>query len=296
MAFFLFPGQGSQTPGMGMDFFEHSPAARSVLDTAAELSEPGFLDLVFHGTAEQLKDTRVAQVALVACEVAIARHLQRRGIEPAGCAGHSVGEIAALVIAGALPIEEAIPLTQTRARLMSEDVPEGGMAAVLGMDAATIEQHLPEGAEVANYNGPEQTIISGSAIALDAAEAALKAAGAKRVMRLPVSGPFHSSYMEAASARFREILEHHTFHDLRVPVISSVSGQPVASGEEARELLWKQLVAPVRWTQVMEQIGTQTAYETGPGRVLQGIAKRMQHAPDITPVGVFEAAEAVEVA
>jgi [acyl-carrier-protein] S-malonyltransferase len=294
--FFLFPGQGSQAPGMGKDFFDNSPAAREVFDIAAELSEPGFLDIIFNGTAEQLKDTRVAQVALVACEVAMARHLQQRGLQPSGCAGHSVGEIAALVIAGTLPLEEAIPLTQTRARLMSEDVPEGGMAAVLGMDAADIEKFLPEGAEVANYNGPQQTIISGANAALDAAETALKSAGAKRVMRLPVSGPFHSSYMQAACTRFREILEHHTFGPLLVPVISSVSGELIASPEEARELLWKQLITPVRWTHVMGKIANQNAYEVGPGRVLQGIAKRMENAPDITPVGTFEAAEALEVA
>ena len=296
MAFFLFPGQGSQTPGMGKDFYDQCPAAREVFDVAASVSEPGFLDVVFNGTADQLKDTRVAQVALVACETAIACCLQARGIEPAGCAGHSVGEIAALVVAGVLALEEAIPLTQTRARLMSEDVPEGGMAAVIGLDASLIEASLPEGAEVANFNGPEQTIISGRAAALDAAEAALKAAGAKRVMRLPVSGPFHSSYMAPASERFREILEGHTFRPLKTPVLSSVSGDFIQSPEEARELLWKQLCAPVRWTQVMKKIGREQAVETGPGRVLQGIAKRMDGAPEVQAAGTYEAAQAVEAA
>ena len=293
MTAFLYPGQGSQAPGMGADFREASAAARDIFDRAAAMTSAAWLDTLFHGSDADLADTRMAQPALLTVEVAITAHLAAIGVTPSVCAGHSLGEYSALVAAGALAFEETFRVVQERARLMSENVPEGAMAAVLGLDAAAIEAVLPEGVQVANYNGPGQTIVSGTAAALDAAEHALKEAGAKRVMRLNVSGPFHSEYMRPASETFRGFLETVALTAPETRFVSSVSGREETEPERIRELLASQLCAPVRWTEVMAALGPIEALEAGPGRVLQGLAKRTENAPSVTPVGTLEAAAAL---
>lgn len=293
MTGFLFPGQGSQAPGMGADFYAASTSARDILDRAAAMAESGWLDILLQGTDAELADTRMAQPALLAVEVAIAAHLKENGLTPSFCAGHSLGEYPALVAAGALTFEEAFRLVRERARVMSEDVPEGAMAAVIGLDAAAIEPLLPEGAQVANYNGPNQTIISGTVPAVEASETSLKEAGAKRVMRLNVSGPFHSECMRAARDTFREILQHAVLKPPAIRFVSSISGTDETDPERIRDLLGEQLCAPVRWTEVMAALGPVDALEVGPGRVLQGLAKRTENAPRVTPVGTLEAVEAL---
>lgn len=294
MTVFLFPGQGSQTPGMGLDFYEGSAEAKAVLDRSAAVLGATFLETMFQGPEEAVTNTRFTQPALVSVGVAIASHLQSMHVTPSACAGHSVGEFAALVAAGALTLEDALELTRERGRLMSENVPAGGMAAVMGLEPHEIESALPEGAEVANYNGPQQTIISGSNEGLDRAEAALKAAGARRVMRLKVSGPFHSSFMRDASEQFRSLVEKVTLHVPRVRFVSSVSGVEERDPGRIRTLLWQQISGPVRWTEVMRTLGPVPAAECGPGHVLQGIAKRMDGAPHVSPAGTMAAAEALE--
>ncbi len=287
MSFFLFPGQGSQTPGMGRDFYEAGGEARAVFDAAAAISPAGWLESIFEGTPEQLAQTRLAQPALLTVGVAITRSLATRGIEPSGCAGHSLGEFTALVAAGALEFEEALRLVQVRARLMSEDIPEGGMAAVIGLDAQSIEDALPEGAGVANFNGPQQTIISGTTQAIAESEGILKAAGARRVMPLKVSGPFHSELMRPAADAFRDALAEQTFNAPAAPFISSVAGAAVSDPAEIQERLAQQICGPVRWTAVMETIGAAPALEVGPGRVLQGLAKRMDGGPEVRLAGTL---------
>ena len=289
MTAFLFPGQGSQAPGMGADFRDSSIAARDIFDRAVAMTSSAWLDTVFHGTDAELADTRMAQPALLTVEVAIAAHLAAVGVVPSVCAGHSLGEYSALVASDVLTFEEAFRVVQERARLMSEDVPEGAMAAVLGLDASAIEAALPQGAQVANYNGPGQTIISGAAAALDAAEPALKDAGAKRVMRLNVSGPFHSEYMRPASEAFRDFLETVALSAPETRFVSSVSGAEEVEPERIRGLLADQLCAPVRWTEVMAALGPVEALEVGPGRVLQGLARRTEQAPSVSPAGTFDA-------
>ncbi|MCF6285201.1 MAG: ACP S-malonyltransferase, partial [Candidatus Hydrogenedentes bacterium] len=195
MSFFLFPGQGSQKVGMGQDFYENAPIAKATLDEAARLFDGDFLKIIFEGPQEDLNNTQAAQPALLAVEVATARYFIDQGIAPTGCAGHSLGEIPALVTAGALTFADAFAFTLVRARLMSEDIPEGAMAAVMGLAPDTISENLPEGVQVANFNGPGQTIISGSKTGIEEAVTTLKEAGAKRVMPLKVSGPFHSAFM-----------------------------------------------------------------------------------------------------
>lgn len=293
MTYFLFPGQGSQAVGMGRDFHEGSEAARAVLDKAEEVLGPGFLGAIFEGEQEQLNETRNAQPALVAVGAAIARHLIENGMKPSGFAGHSIGEITALAAAGSLSLEDALRITRLRARFMSEGVPAGGMAAVTGLDAAAISDNLAEGVNVANYNGPQQTIISGTEEGLAEAEELLKGAGARRVIRLPVSGPFHSPYMKTASEKFREELKDVTFEPPQGRFISSVSGLEESDPAHIRELLSTQLTGPVRWTQVLQRIGPVPALEVGPGKVLQGIAKRMEEGPSITLAGTLEQADAI---
>lgn len=289
MSFFLYPGQGSQSPGMGRDFYEQSPAARTVLEEAAAQAGDGFLRVVFEGPAEALAHTRVQQPALLAVEAAITRHLESRGIRPEGCAGHSLGEFSALVAAGALPFDAAFRLVQIRARLMAEEAPEGAMAAVLGLDPEAIAAALPAGVEIANFNGPQQTIVSGTKTAVEEAQAALKAAGARRVLPLPVSGPFHSSLMRPAAEKFREALADAPLSAPRCRFVSSVTGQEASDPEEIRELLARQICAPVRWTDVMRTVGAVPALEVGPGNVLQGLAKRMDGGPQVTSAGTVEA-------
>lgn len=292
----LFPGQGSQIPGMGQDFYEGSPAARDVLDAAASVAGPDFLSLLFDGPAETLNLTANAQPALVAVEVAIARHLESIGVQPSVCAGHSVGEFSALVLAGAMAFEDAFALVQARGRCMSDDVPEGTMSAVLMLESAKVEAALPKGAYVANYNGPTQTILAGTKEALERAAVAMKEAGARRILPVKVSGPFHSPLMKHAETAFRNVLQSVEISEPSIPFVSSVTGNREDDPETIRELLAQQICAPIRWTDVFETIGPVSAVECGPGKVLQGIAKRMEHAPDVALAGTLEQATQLEVA
>jgi [acyl-carrier-protein] S-malonyltransferase len=292
MRAFLYPGQGSQKPGMGKDFYYASPAAREVFDIAEEQLGSGFISTLFEGSGEQVNDTRFAQPALLTVEVAITRHLLANGHAPAACAGHSLGEYSALVGAGGIGFAEALALVRERARLMSENVPAGGMAAVMGITPDEIEKALPGGVQVANYNTPQQTIISGSVEGLAAAQESLKAAGAKRVMPLAVSGPFHSEYMRPAAEQFAALLAD---YELSAPVctfVSSVSGKPEDDPARIRTLLAEQLYSPVRWIDVMDAL-TGACIEVGPGNVLAGLAKRIEGAPEVVPVGSVEEAGAL---
>jgi [acyl-carrier-protein] S-malonyltransferase len=294
MPFFLFPGQGSQKPGMLHDFYESSENARSVIDSAVSTMGDSFLSILFEGPEDSLRDTRVAQPALVTAGIAISAHLHSIGIEATGTAGHSIGEIAALAVAGSLETETAIAMAKERARLMAEESPEGTMAAVLGLAPEAIQEALPEGTEIANFNGPQQTIISGTKEAVETAQSVLKEAGAKRVLPLNVSGPFHSTNMQKAAELFEKIIADITITTPSIPFFSSVSGRQESDPEQIRELLWKQLYSPVLWTQTMNAIGPIDAFEVGPGNVLAGIARRIDTAPTVTVAGTLEAIEKIQ--
>jgi [acyl-carrier-protein] S-malonyltransferase len=296
MSFFLFPGQGSQKVGMGQDFYAQSDAAKAILDEANSLYDGDLLALLFEGPQEELNHTRVAQPGLLTVEVATAQHLIAAGISPTGCAGHSLGEIPALVVSGALAFADAFTFTLERARLMSENVPEGGMAAVMGLDPAAIRDNLPEGVQVANYNGDGQTIVSGSTAGIETAVSTLKDAGAKRVMPLKVSGPFHSEFMKPAAEQLKAVLASMTIKAPTVPFVSSVTATAVEDPEAIRTLLSEQLYSPVRWTEVIAAIGTGDALEVGPGNVLKGLAKRMDNAPAVTTIGSVADVEALTTA
>ncbi len=293
MPIFLFPGQGSQKAGMAQLFQNAAPQSREVFERARAVLPESVMRVMMEGDQEALNDTRNAQPALVCVETAVTVYLDAIGVRPDRCAGHSLGEIAALVAAGALVFEEALRLVVERARLMSVNAPPGGMAAVLGLSAEQIGDLLPEDVQIANYNGPAQTIISGTHLALDAAAERLKSAGAKRVLSLPVSGPFHSKFMIPAAEQFACFLETVDLTPPRIPFVSSVSGCPEDNPERLRSLLAEQLYRPVQWTDVMILFGGVSAVEIGPGGVLRGLARRMDKGPEVAAADSVEACNAL---
>lgn len=293
MTCFLFPGQGSQKPGMGRDIHDASPTARRVFDQARELLGQDFVDCIFNGSEDDLRDTRMTQPALVTIESAIAAHLAQAGMRPTAAAGHSVGELSALVAAGSLDFVDALRLAQERARLMTEEAPTGGMAAVIGLDAKKIQFSLPRGVEVANFNGPAQTIISGDLKKLAIAGETLKTLGAQRVIHLNVSGPFHCSLMKRASELLRPLLKSLAIRRPACTFVSSVTGEEVSDPDLIRTHLGWQLYSPVRWTDVMATLGSVNALEIGPGNVLQGLARRIPGAAHIHSAGTWPQLQAL---
>jgi len=292
MYFLLFPGQGSQKPGMAQDLVAAFPAAADVFARVdAALGVP-LTTLCAEGPAEQLTETRNAQPALLAHGAAVwalvGTHLAGR---VHGAAGHSLGEFTAYHAAGALSLEDAVRLVRRRGELMFEtgvQVP-GAMAAILGELSRPVEALCAEAAAVgvcvpANFNAVEQVVISGEVAAVEAAMELAKAAGAKRAIRLPVSGAFHSPLMEPAVAGLAAALDAAAWHDPQVPVWSNVTTQPVGAAAEARALLLRQLTAPVRWVELIRGVAARhpgtTFVEMGPGAVLSGLVKRL--APDCT--------------
>ncbi|MCC7073374.1 MAG: ACP S-malonyltransferase [Deltaproteobacteria bacterium] len=286
----LFPGQGSQAVGMGKALLEVSEAARRVFAEADEALQEKLSQIILEGPADELKRTKNTQPAILTMSVAALRALEERGafakVTPAFVAGHSLGEYSALVAAGAMPFADAVRAVRARGIFMQQAVPEGkgAMAAVLGMEAdairAVVEQACASEPYVAcaNFNGPEQTVIAGSARGVENAAAALKAAGAKRVMPLPVSAPFHCALMEPVKARLDEVLGKIAFAAPRMPVITNVEAAPNQDPTRVRALLVAQVTEPVRFTEIAQHMlgaGISTFVEVGPGKALIGMVKRM---------------------
>jgi [acyl-carrier-protein] S-malonyltransferase len=309
---FLFPGQGAQFPGMGSDLYDASDGVRTLFSKATEQVGFDVAELLFHGTEEELQATDRTQVAITAVNLAASRVLRERGLEPERCAGFSLGEYAALVAAGVLSDEDVFPIVRARGNIMEEvsrglDTDQGpaGMSAILGLDYETVSTTLHDAAIDAVYpgihNSPVQTVISGTAEALEAAETQLKEAGAKRVVRLKVSGPFHSPLMEDARTRFAAFLEDFAFSDPSLPVYSNVHGGRIQSGEDARELCTQQLVSPVMWVAEQQTLLSEEAgdfLEVGPGTVLGGLWKAYTKSRDgggrsCLPAGTLEHIDSV---
>jgi [acyl-carrier-protein] S-malonyltransferase len=268
---------------MGVDLMESSPAIRALFGMASEESGIDLEKLLREGGEEELKRTENAQIAVCACEIAAAEALKARGAKPSACAGHSLGEWAALYAAGVLGAREVFRLVGIRGRLMEEAIaglPPCGMSAVLFLDPAKVEEvlrssGLPE-IFVANYNSPVQTVISGALSSLDEAEKLLQASGAKRVVRLKVAGPFHSPLMLRASERFAAELAKYDFREPAIPFFSNVTGARVVAPEEIRRLASEQIAAPVRWIEeegAIASMGVERCVEAGPGNVLSGLWK-----------------------
>ncbi|MFW5744234.1 MAG: ACP S-malonyltransferase [Spirochaetota bacterium] len=291
---FLFPGQGAQYVGMGKDLYDRYPEVQELFSVASEKVGFDLAYLVFSGSEDDLKSTDASQVAITVVNLAARRVLARLGVRSSATAGFSLGEYAALVDAGILAETDALSLVVERGRIMEDvsrglDSPDGspGMAAVLGIDADAIQQALG-GAGIgdvylANLNSPVQTVLSGTAAGLEAAGPVLKDAGARRVIGLKVSGPFHSPLMSEARDRFAKVLAGVAFSDPEKPIYSNVTGTLINTGEEARGLCADQLVKPVRWVDE-EMLIARDDYdellEVGPGEVLCGLWRAFVKATD----------------
>jgi [acyl-carrier-protein] S-malonyltransferase len=299
---FLFPGQGAQYPGMAKDLWEASPKVKELFATASKASGLDMKSLLFDASAEDLKATDKTQVAMTLASLSASAALRERGVIPEGCAGFSLGEYAALAEAGVLSLADVFPIVKARGEVMEKaaralDSADGapGMAAVLGISsesaASAVDALSSQGVFVANFNSPTQVVVSGTALGLSHAEQALKAAGARRVVKLQVSGPFHSPLMEQARADFEKVLSSFVFSDPRLPVYSNVTGRRIVSGAEARGLCVTQLVSPVRWVaeeQALFAGGYDRFYETGPGTVLTGLLRALSPEARCAAVGTLE--------
>lgn len=283
----LFPGQASQFPGMGRELHDAYPAAREVFDEASEALGVSLSDLCFHGSEEDLRLTENTQPSIFTVSVAAYRVIAgETGIRPLCAAGHSLGEYSALVASGALALSEAVRLLRSRGRFMQEAVPEGegAMAAVIGLPPEAVRRICRDASgkgvvEPANFNGGGQIVISGSAVAVAAACEAAKSAGAKKVMPLPVSAPFHCSLMKPAAERLSPQLRAAAPGTFSYPVVSNVTAEAYPQGEGVADFLIRQIVSPVRWEESvrrMRVMGVTSFLEVGPGKILSGLVRRIE--------------------
>jgi [acyl-carrier-protein] S-malonyltransferase len=301
---FLFPGQGSQVVGMGRDLRDNFSAARAVFEEADDALGFALSRLCFDGPDEQLRLTAFTQPAIVTVSVAAERVLLAEGIVPSVVAGHSLGEYAALVSAGVLGFADAVRAVHARGTYMQQAVPagEGAMAAVLGLAADAVVTLCTQAAAetgqlvaAANINAPAQIVISGTVAAVERAGALAKEAGAKRVIPLPVSAPFHCGLMQPAQDHLAPLLAGLTFCEARVPVISNVVARPETQASALREALVQQVTGAVRWVESIEALRDTFApahwIEVGPGRILAGLLRqidRTQHALHVEDAASFE--------
>lgn len=282
MKAYVFPGQGAQFVGMGKDLYDNNEEARAMFERANDILGFRITDLMFAGTDEELKQTRVTQPAIFLHSVILAKCLGAE-FKPDMVAGHSLGEFSALVTAGALGFDDGLRLVSARALAMQKacEVKPSTMAAVLALDDAKVEEicsGVPGVVVCANYNCPGQIVISGEIEAVDAACEAAKAAGAKRALRLKVGGAFHSPCMEPARAELAEAIEACEFHTPICPVYQNVDAKPHTDPAEIKSNLVAQLTSPVRWTQTVRNMimdGATEFIEIGPGKVLQGLVAKI---------------------
>lgn len=286
---YVFPGQGAQYTGMGKDLYDTNPTAREMFDKADTILGFKISEIMFSGTDEELKQTRVTQPAIFLHSVALAATLGEE-FRPDMVAGHSLGELSALTAAGALSFEDGLRLVAARAEAMQKacEVRPSTMAAVIALADEKVEEVCAgiDGVVVAaNYNCPGQVVISGEVESVQAACVALKEAGAKRALPLNVSGAFHSPMMEPARAELQAAIEATEFHQPICPVYQNVDAQPHSNPEEIKQNLIAQLTSPVRWTQSVERMvadGATSFEELGPGQVLQGLIKKINKEVEVS--------------
>jgi len=282
MKAYIFPGQGAQFTGMGLDLYENSTMAQELFEKANQILGFPITDIMFEGTAEQLKETKVTQPAIFLHSVILAKTLGDK-FQPEMVAGHSLGELSALVANGVLTFEDGLKLVSKRALAMQKacEVKESTMAAVLGLDDVIVEEVCAsiDGIVVAaNYNCPGQLVISGELSAIDKACELLTEKGARRALKLPVGGAFHSPLMESAREELAAATKDTLFSEPTCPIYQNVVAKAVTNPEEIKANLIAQLTAPVRWTQTIQQMildGGSEYIEVGPGKVLQGLVRKI---------------------
>jgi [acyl-carrier-protein] S-malonyltransferase len=292
---YIFPGQGAQFSGMGLDLYENSPLAQGLFEQANDILGFNITDIMFEGSAEDLKETKVTQPAIFLHSVILAKTIGS-SFKPDMVAGHSLGEFSALVANGALNFEDGLKLVSQRALAMQKacELQPSTMAAVLGLDDDIVEKicAITEGVVVAaNYNCPGQLVISGEVDAINRACESLKAEGARRALVLPVGGAFHSPLMEPAREELAAAIENTTFSKPNCPIYQNVTANAVIDESAIKANLISQLTAPVRWTQSVKQMvadGATLFTEVGPGKVLQGLVKKINRASE-TVSATFEA-------
>ena len=277
---FLFPGQGAQKTGMGQDFYEKFPSAREIFDQASQWLSLDMKALCFEKN-DRLNLTEYTQAALVTTCLAMEKIVEEYGLRPDVTAGLSLGEYCAIAVSGGMSVQDAITTVRKRGILMEQAVPagEGSMAAVMGLDADKIQAVLGGmKAEIANYNCPGQIVITGPKAAVEEASVKLKEAGARRVLPLTVSGPFHSSMLQNAGKELEKELSKVEFFSLKIPYVTNVTAQYVTDFKETKDLLAKQISSSVRWQQSVEKMledGVDTFVEIGPGKTLTGFMKKI---------------------
>ena len=284
MKAYVFPGQGAQFPGMGKDLYDNSEIAKELFEKANEILGFSITDIMFGEDAEALKQTKVTQPAIFLHSVILAKVLGS-SFKPEMVAGHSLGEFSALVSAGYLSLEDGLKLVSKRAMAMQKACEQNPstMAAVIGLENEVVEKICAEIKEVvvpANYNCPGQLVISGSNEGIDIACEKLTEAGARRALKLPVGGAFHSPLMEPARAELEQAIDETNFAKGVCPIYQNVKATAITNPEKIKENLKKQLTAPVLWTQTMQQMiadGLTSVTEVGPGKVLQGLFKKVDH-------------------
>jgi len=298
---FIFPGQGSQSVGMGAELIN---GGGNFLERADEVLQFGLSQLIMEGPQEELTLTYNAQPALLTIGAIIASKLVEEGITPDYTAGHSLGEYTALVASGVLSFEDGVSVVHKRGLFMNDAVPagEGAMAAILGLDGEKLQEVTEsitakgDPVQPANLNCPGQIVISGTKAGVEKACVELKEAGAKRAIPLDVSGPFHSSLMKPAAERLKNALDEVEMKDASIPVIANVNAKNVSDSEEIKQLLVEQLYSPVRWEDSVRELislGVTHFIECGPGKVLSGLVKKIDRSVTVLPVYDNETLQAV---
>ncbi|USK71606.1 ACP S-malonyltransferase [Peribacillus asahii] len=297
---FVFPGQGSQTVGMGQDIYQENERAQQTFQTADQKLDVALSNLIFHGPQEELTITYNAQPALLTTSYAFFTALTEAGITPDYTAGHSLGEYTALAAAGAMSFEDAVYTVRKRGEFMEQAVPnkQGSMAAILGMDrelladiTAEITETTGETVQLANINCPGQIVISGTRKGVETAMVQVKEKGAKRALPLDVSGPFHSALMKPAAEQLNEVLNKISIVQADIPVISNVTAEPITEPADIQEKLIEQLYSPVLWEDSVKKLldlGVDTFVEVGPGKVLSGLIKKIDRSVNIYSVSSLE--------
>ncbi len=300
---FIFPGQGAQYIGMGKEFYEQNEESKKIFDLASNAVGFDLPALCFEEN-DRLNITEYTQIAMLTVSIATMAAIKELGLSPVATGGLSLGEYGALVAADIIDFEDACKLVRKRGLYMQSEVPvgQGGMAAVLGLDASVIEAVCEDSegiVQIANYNCPGQIVISGEKSAVEAVEAPLKEAGAKRVVMLNVSGPFHSPMLKGAGDKLGQELESVTINDIKIPYVANVTGGFVDSKEDVKDLLKRQVYSSVKWQQCFEAMvasGIDTFIEIGPGKTLSSFAKKINKEVKVYNVDKYEDLETLKVA